>query len=63
VANAENKSVSANPFRIGWVMAHNLLKQKVSNWGEAYGCSRMSISDLLNRVGRKYTRCVDSFFV
>jgi hypothetical protein len=63
VANAENKTVPANPFSIGWVVAHDLLKQQVSNWGEANGCSRMTISDFFNCVGRKYTSCVHSLFV
>jgi hypothetical protein len=51
VADAENKAIPANPFSIGWVMAHNLLEQQVSNWGETYGCSRMPVSDLFNCVG------------
>jgi hypothetical protein len=51
VTDAQNESVPSNPFRIGWIVAHNLLKKKVCNWRKADSGSRMSISDSLNRVG------------
>ena len=63
MTDAEDEAISSHPFRVFGVMAHYLLEQKVRYWCKADGSSRVAIADILNGVGRKDSRCVDSLLV
>jgi hypothetical protein len=50
VPNAENESISSNPIRISWIVAHHFLEQQVGHWSQTDCSSRVSVAYLLDGI-------------
>jgi hypothetical protein len=47
------ESVPTKPAIVLWIVTHNLLEKEVRGRGKAYGSSRMTVSNFLNRISGK----------
>jgi hypothetical protein len=61
VANAEDEAVATQPAVFTWIVAHNLVEQKISDRGKANSGTWVSVSNLFNGISGKYARGVYSF--
>ena len=54
VAAGEDETITADPSRVGRVVAHHLLEQQVGHRGEAHRGAGVAVADLLHRVHRQH---------
>ena len=59
VAGGEHEAVTAGPLRVGRVVPHHLLKDRVRGRRQAHRGARVAVPDLLHRVGRQNAGGVD----
>ncbi len=59
VSRREDEAVTAGPLRVGGVVPHHLLKDRVRGRGERHRRAGVAVADLLHRVGRQDTGGVD----
>lgn|SRR3989304_4239179 len=63
MATGENEAVTADPFCIRRIVAHDALEEGVCQRRQAHCSSGMAVADLLNRVGGEHAGGIDSLGV
>jgi hypothetical protein len=53
VPSRKYESIPTKPTVVLWIVTHNLLKKEISRRGKAYGSSRVTVSNFLDRIGGK----------